>query len=302
MSRIARVFPRYTKATPRDSLAWSLRRDKRGEPIWDTAAPPFPEILAEELGIDEVHVSVTFTYDLPIAERLAKEWKDVGVPVKMGGPATGEPGGEFVPGMYLRHGYVITSRGCPNRCWFCSVPKREGGLRELPITEGWNVLDDNLLACSESHIRAVFGMLARQPRRPEFTGGLEAKILRPWHCDLLRQAKTRRMYFAYDTPDDHEPLVEAGRMLRTAGITTDSHAAACYVLIGYTGDTFDRAENRLTQAMVAGFVPYAMLYRDERGDVDLDWGRFQRVWLRPQIVGAKMRDIVLAGGEKEGES
>ena len=49
--------------------------------------------------------------------------------------------------MYMKPGYVITSRGCPNRCWFCAVPKREGyQLRELPVTDGWIVADDNLLA------------------------------------------------------------------------------------------------------------------------------------------------------------
>ena len=40
-------------------------------------------------------------------------------------------GGDFVPGRYLAPGYVITSRGCPNRCWFCSVWRREGALREF---------------------------------------------------------------------------------------------------------------------------------------------------------------------------
>lgn len=97
---------------------------------------------------DEVHVSVTFTWDIPIAEWLAKQWEPVAT-VKIGGPAYNEPGGDFIPGMYMRHGYVITSRGCPNRCWFCAVPKREGGmLRELPVTDGWILTDDNLLACS----------------------------------------------------------------------------------------------------------------------------------------------------------
>jgi hypothetical protein len=80
----------------------------------------------------------------------------------------------------LKKGYVITSRGCPNRCWFCSVWRREGEvIRELPVTDGWNVLDDNLLVCSENHIRAVFAMLARQRRMPLFTGGLEAAWLKP---------------------------------------------------------------------------------------------------------------------------
>ena len=133
-----------------------------------TGPPPCGELP----DISEVHISVTFTYDMQKAERLADMWSATGLPVRMGGPAFCEPGGAFVPGRYLKYGYVITSRGCPNRCWFCSVPKREGGvLRELPITSGWNVLDDNLLACSEAHIRAVFAMLMQRQERPAFTGG-----------------------------------------------------------------------------------------------------------------------------------
>jgi hypothetical protein len=42
----------------------------------------------------------------------------------------------------------------------------------------------------------------------------------------MRKLKTERMYFAYDTPDDLEPLIEAGKMLRASGITAASHTAA----------------------------------------------------------------------------
>lgn len=206
--KIARVFPRRTKATPDDALAFTV--------------PP-PKALSD---IDEVHISVAFTYDVGKAEKLAEAWARLGVPVKMGGPAFNAPGGDFIPGMYLKQGYVITSRGCHNRCWFCSVPQREGyRLRELPITNGHCVLDDNLLACSEGHIRAVFTMLQNQIQRPIFTGGLEAKLLRPWHVDFLRESKAQRMYFAYDTPDDYEPLVAAGNLLSNGGISRVTHKA-----------------------------------------------------------------------------
>jgi len=192
---IARVFPRKTKATPVDDLVYF---DEPG--LW------IPDV-------DEVHVSVTFTWDLPKAEYLAEAWSRV-LPTKIGGPATGKPGGIFEPGMYLKPGYVITSRGCPNRCWFCAVWRREGNeVRELPIRDGWNVLDDNLLACTEKHIRSVFSMLKKQPKRAQFTGGLEAARLRDWHIELLRDLKPKQMFFAYDEPDDWEPLVEAARKL-----------------------------------------------------------------------------------------
>ena len=272
--RIARVFPRRTNMTPIDALAFI------------DCGPP----LLAMPEVDEVHISVAFTWDMPKAEQLAREWEAVGVPVKMGGPAFNQPGGEFVPGLYVKQGMTITSRGCPNHCWFCAVPKRERGLRELPIHDGWNVLDDNLLACSDEHVEAVFRMLSRQERRAEFTGGLEAKLLRPWHAKRLREIHANRMYFAYDTPDDYEPLLQAGEILRKEGHNPAGHRMQCYVLIGYMGDTFEKAENRLVDTIKAGFMPYAMLYRDEEGKRDPQWARFQREWLRPQIIGTKMAE------------
>ena len=273
MLNIARVFPRRTNATPNDALAFT--------------SPP-PKVTPN---VDEVHISVTFSYDIEKAEQLAEAWAKTGLPIKMGGPAFGMPSGDFVPGLYLKKGYVITSRGCNNSCWFCSVPKREGGLRELPITEGNVILDDNLLACSENHIRGVFAMLKNQPDKPVFTGGLEARLLKPWHVDLLREVKTKRLYCAYDTENDYEPLIHAGKLFRGGGITRNSHTARCYVLIGYPNDTMDKAETRLRNAWSAGFFPYAMLYRNESGDVRHEWAKFQRAWARPQIVYSQLKEV-----------
>lgn len=271
-----RVFPRRTKATPDDA---NVR----------IGAPSLID-FADEPPI--INVSVTFSWDIPTAERMAELWYQI-APVTIGGPAYGHRGDAFTPGVYLKNGYVITSRGCPNRCWFCSVWKREGAtVRELPITDGWNVLDDNLLACSESHVRNVFAMLKRQDHRVEFTGGLEAARLQSWHVDLLENLKPKQIFFAYDTPDDLEPLRAAGRMLLDAGFTKASHVLRAYVLVGYPKDTFDAAEKRLNETMAAGFLPMAMLYRNDKGETTQDWRKFQRLWARPAIIAA-----LAAGGE-----
>ena len=264
--RIARVFPQKTNMTPTDELAFY--------------GPPglFP------LDVDEVHICTVFTWDIARALWLQREWARM-AEVKVGGPAFRVRGGEFEPGLYLKDGMVITSRGCINNCWFCEVPKREGReIRTLPIRDGYNVLDDNLLACPEDHIRAVFAMLARQPQKPIFSGGLEAARLQPWMAEELRSLRPQRLYFAYDTPDDYEPLVEAGKMLRAVGFTEASHKLGCYTLIGFPHDRFDLAEQRLNQVMSAGFVPFAMLYRDTRGERDPQWGRFQREWVIPELI------------------
>lgn len=268
--KIIRVFCRKTAATPDDQNVMVARPPVR----FDDDA-------------DEIHIPVIFTWDLPIAEQLEKVWKYV-APVKVGGPGLDDRGGDFTPGMYVKKGYVMTSRGCPNHCWFCSVHRREGDIRELPLTEGYNLLDSNILACSDEHIKAVFSMLAagkKAYRKPvEFTGGLEAARLKQWHVEELRALRPKQLFFAYDTPDDLEPLIEAGKMLHTAGFTATSHCLRCYVLCGYRGDNIDKAEARMRQAMAAGFMPMAMVYKPVDGLQGDGWGKWQRQWARTAIM------------------
>jgi hypothetical protein len=270
--RLIRVFPRRTKASPLDPLAYF--------------GPP--DLFAEA---DEVHISVAFTYDKSEAERLAEQWRFV-APTKIGGVAYGDPGQEFVPGRYVKDGYIFTSRGCPRRCWFCSVWKRDPVPRLLPVVEGWNILDDNLLACPRDHVEAVFAMLRRQGRRIEFTGGLEALALEDYHVDLLASLKPRpTMFFAYDPGDAFETLEHAARRLLTAGFRPQAHRMRVYVLIGYPKDTLALAEERLRSMSAIGFTPMAMLWRpetpsQEKWRPDARWRGFQRLWARPAIIHA----------------
>lgn len=268
-----RVFPRRTKATPNDEKAFYT-----GPPLW-------------EMKEENVYVSCAFTWDMPEAERLAREWEQAGFNVKIGGPAYDDRGGEFIPGRFLKPGYVITSRGCNNKCWFCSTWRREGNIRELPIREGRDVLDSNLLQCSEQHIRSVFSMLKRQPHKVKFSGGMEAALLKDWHVELLVNLKPRieRIYFAYDTPDDYEPLVLASKKLIVAGLLNKSRKISAYVLFGYPGDTQEEAHARLESVVKLNLVPYAMLYRDDEGRQDPEWLKFRRPWVKPEIVFGKLR-------------
>jgi len=260
--RIIRVFPTRTAATPDDPLVYVDRK---------------PDLIAEA---DEVHISVVFSWDLPKAEKLARVWRCV-ASTKIGGPATGEHGEGFTPGLYLRHGYTITSRGCPNKCWFCSVWKRDGPIRELPIKDGWNVQDDNLLACSDQHIKSVFEMVRRQKREAVFAGGFEAKRLKDWQVNELANTKLRSVFFAYDTPDDYDPLREAAKKLIRGGLIVGwSNFCRCFVLVGYPKDTYGLAEKRIQQVIRLGFFPFVMVYRDDvSGSIMArGWESFVKRW------------------------
>ena len=155
---------------------------------------------------------------------------------------------------------------------------------ELPIVPGHNVLDSNLLATSKQHQLAVFDMLEQQKQPIEFTGGIEANILTPWHIQKFSRLKIKQMFFAYDTPDDYEPLYYAGKMLDEIGVNYKTRKARCYVLCGYAKDTFDSAEKRMISTVKAGYMPMAMLYRDKTGKRDPEWMRWARAWARPAII------------------
>ena len=274
--RVARVFPRRTKATPDDDLAFT----------------DVPGLFPPE--VDRVEVSVAFSWDLKRAEYLAREWRHI-APTEIGGPAVGTPGGEFDPGRFLRAGYVITSRGCPNRCWFCEVWKREGDVRELEVKEGHNILDDNLLACSREHIEKVFEMLKGQRDPVDFSGGLEAARLEDWHIARFVDLKPKQLFFAYDGPEDREPIIEAGRKLVAAGMRPHCQLRA-FVLCGYAKDTHEAAERRMWEVIDAGFMPFAMVYRGKDGKRAPGWSPFQKKWARPAFPRRSTRPRRMAAG------
>ena len=268
---IIRVFPRRTSYTPIDDMAFVGR-----------APLTRPEA-------DEVHVSCTFTWDKPVAEDLAADWGKYYDTVKIGGPAYDDPGGDFVPGMYLKQGEVITSRGCPNKCSYCFVPKREGYVRLLPIRIGFDIQDNNILACPQKHIARVLHMLDRQKGPVMFRGGLEARLLTDWFVNQIADIGFKQAFFAYDKPGDKEPLVSALEKMRTAGFSRNK--ICCYVLVGYRGDTQEKAEKRLGWVKTQDATPFAMYCRSGDSDkvIPHEWARFVRSWSRPAAIWSRTK-------------
>lgn len=260
-----RVFPRRTKWTPTDDLAFV------GDP------PLFrpPE--------QPVRISVTFTWDIAEGERLYRAWGGYYSDVVLGGPAFGAPGFDFTPGLFLKEGVTITSRGCPRNCSWCFVPKREGKIREIEIKPGWIIQDNNLLACSVDHIQGVFWMLKRQKQATIFSGGLDARLLTSWHIDLFQTIKIKELWFACDSESSLNHLKKASDLLSDFPV----NKKRCYVMIGYE-DTVQSAERRLRAVYNMGFLPFAQLYQSEiKRPRTQEWDRLQRKWCRPAAYRTK---------------
>jgi len=218
-SRILRVFIERTNYTPSGELV------AIGEP--GLFPPP---------DIDEIHVCCVFTWHLSEARRIVSTWSKryPDVPVKLGGPALDDPGGEFVPGRYVRPGISINSRGCPNSCPWCVVPKREGGLRLLNITPGHIVQDNNVLAFPRQHFRRLVDMLQSLAQPPLFFGGLEPERLTSWHVDQLKRLRLTKdsIWLAADTEFHLPALRRAVRMLDLPRRTM-----RCYAMLGWNGES-----------------------------------------------------------------
>ena len=260
--KIARIFPTKTSMSPIDPDAYF-------------GLPPnlFP------LEYDEIHISVSFTWDIQQAYWLKRQWEDV-APTMIGGPAIdGESGNGFTPGLYLKKGITITSRGCPKRCSFCFV---KHNLIELEEIHPGNIIqDNNILACSRSHQEKVYQMLKKQ-KEIQFTGGLDIEKLNTWIIEQLRGLRIKQLFFSYDRFEQKRDLIRISKILKK--YFNHRNYLRCYVFIVYKNDTIEKALSRLIRVYELGFLPFSMLYRNEKGEYpqpEKEWRKFNRTWERP---------------------
>ncbi len=271
MMNLIRVFPRRTSLTPTDDMVF----------IGD---PPLNRPEAEE-----VHISCTFTWDKPKAERLKLAWGQYYPIVKLGGPAYDDHGDIFTPGLYLKQGITITSRGCNHGCPWCLVPLREGSIRPLPIKEGRILQDNNILHCPSAHIDAVFDMLGHQSK-VELTGGIEAARVTQSIADRIRGLRIKQIFLACDTDAAIKPLRKAIKLLQL-----NREKVRCYVLLKYNpNETMLQALIRLLQVWEAGAKPFAQLYQPSNKWIEYptEWLRFVRTFQRPAGTAAFIKSIL----------
>jgi hypothetical protein len=269
LRQIIRVFPRKTSLTPCDAMAFI------GDPqLWRPRA-------------DEVHVSVTFTWDKGEGERLAEAWGQYYPVVKLGGPAFNSPANGYMPGQYVKRGVTFTTRGCNNRCPWCLVPEREGRLVEIEdFMPGWDIQDNNLLQASKRHVERVFAMLRAQPRAAVFAGGLDARLVDDHLAEQLRGLRIGQLFLAADTEAALTPLERALKKLSFL----PRRKLRVYVMVAYDGETIDEATERLKAVWRLGGLPFAQLYQPPGRYIDYssEWKRLARTWSRPAAMFALM--------------
>ena len=264
--RILRVFPRRTKFTPIDDYAFVGR-------------PPF-EIIRPD--VDEVHISVTFTWDKELAQELKMAWEQYYPIVRIGGPAFNYNPEKFEPGVYIKKGVTFTSIGCNHNCPWCLV-EREGKLKEISDFYAGNIVqDNNLLQCSRGHLRRVIDMLKKQ-RGIELSGGLDPALITNEIADELRALSIHQIFLAADTQARLKSLEKAVKNLDGFG----RNKLRCYVLLGFD-QTISEATEQLETVWDIGCMPHAQLYQppDKWIEYSQEWLDLNRNWSRPAIMKA----------------
>ena len=267
--KVIRVFPRRTHMTPKDRYAF----------IGD------PPLIRPDA--DEVHISCTFTWDIPEAERLYKAWSQYYPVVKIGGPVYGL-NGDFVSGKYIKSGVTFTSRGCNNQCPWCLVREREGKLKEIPYFQAGHIIqDNNILQCSISHIQKVFEMLRYQGKPVSFSGGLDSRLVTRDFVDELQTVPIDQIFLACDTKEAIQRLRKAIEL-----IGLPRQKIRCYVLTKFReSETISEATGRMLDVWEAGAMPFCQLYQppDKWINYPKEWTQFARTWSRPAAMKSFMK-------------
>lgn len=248
---------------------------------------------------NEAFVSVVFSWHIGAAKEIVMQKVRAGYDVSVGGPAVAANPQclNDMPMLSLpstsicavhRHNPLatFTSRGCPNKCKFCIVPKIEGDLVEL---EDWPirpvVCDNNLLACSKKHFDSVIDKL-KPLRKIDFNQGLDARLLTKHHADRLGELDCM-VRLAWDHIGNESQVMSALDTLSKSGIKPNK--VRVFVLFGYD-DTPGDALYRVSTLKKLGYLPNPMRYQPINATKKNDYvanrwterelKRFGRYWSR----------------------
>ena len=128
-----------------------------------------------------------------------------------------------------RTAYGFITRGCPNKCYWCVVPKNEGKIYPYmdvdDIAQGgkrpWLVLmDNNVLACDYG-IEQLQKIVDRG-YHVDFNQGLDARLVTPEIAALLAKVKwIKNIRFGCDTPKQVEECQRVVDMIESHGSHTN---------------------------------------------------------------------------------
>jgi len=277
-------------------MKWSAFCKRRGDEVWLNEGCPNP---------NEVYISCSYSWNAPRALSMASMYSAMGCDVHVGGYGVNDaklpPMVEHILPDYdlygLDYSLGFTSRGCPRKCPWCTVPKMEGDIRDhAPIKEFLDprhekviLLDNNFLASPKWKENMEFLVVNRL--QVNFHQGLDIRLVDDEKANWLRLVKAYNwhftdnyLHFSFDNTMMEKAVRRGVEILRAHGVR---HRLMFYFLIGYgehsPEEALEDAIYRFNVIRELDADPYPMLYRDYSGEVNLDpvLVRFAR-WANPK--------------------
>lgn len=160
-----------------------------------------------------------------------------------------QPDYSIYPNVPKDYAYGFLTRGCPNKCPWCVVPRKEGKIRpymdvdEIAI-EGRHklvLMDNNILAAGDYAKQQVLKIIDRG-YRVDFNQALDARLVTDEWARLLAQVKwldKNRIRFGCDTHKQIEDCERAMEMINGYGFTGQ------YFLYTMLTDDFNECYDRI---------------------------------------------------------
>ncbi len=161
-------------------------------------------------------------------------------------------------------GYL--TRGCPNKCRWCIVPKKEGGIRPYRAwqdlvrqdTDKLVLMDNNILACDYG-IEQLAGLIG-SGYRIDLNQGMDARLVTSEVAGILSRLKwIRCIRFSCDQESQIEPVLHTCELLKARGIKP--YRVFVYLLV--TADLSSAARRVEALKGLWGINLYAQAERNE---------------------------------------
>lgn len=167
------------------------------------------------------------------------------------------------------HAIGFLTRGCPNKCAWCCVPKKEGGIRayrkwgEVARKDSDRIvfMDNNVLA--SDHGLAQIEELGHTRYKIDFNQGLDARLITPEIGRILGKCKWNPyLRLACDTKAQMPFVESAHENLIRGGVGKSKFF--CYVLVKDVDDAYER----VMFLRGLGIDPFAQPYRDFENNIE----------------------------------
>lgn len=259
---------------------------------------------------DKVYISKVFNFTPDIdfyidADEIIRGGTGYDATVKLpDGMDRMQPDYEIYPLLPKDTAYGFLTRGCPNKCKWCVVPKKEGAVIPYmdiddiatPTRHKIILMDNNILAAGV-YAKTQLRKIIEKGYRIDFNQAMDARLVTDEYAQLLAQIKwiDNRIRFGCDT---HAQIKECERAMALI----DSYGyKGQYFLYTMLNDDFDECYSRIhhwwekNQVLKAEHkgkrvYPYAQPYRDPfnpNRPIPL-WQKYMANWVNKKMLFEKI--------------